>query len=286
MAWCSWLVPCIFLGCVGMFVYTMYVNDCPETIGSVNCVGFEQLGRFSFQPLSENVLLGPSSHTLQDLGGLNPKFVVDKDQTYRLFTYMWLHSGVFHLLANMLCLLLTGIQLEQEFGFLRIGILYFLSGCGGGLLSCLHSRTKDRVTVGASGALFGLLGSDFSELITNWTTYSSKCSAFTSLLIVIIVNVCIGIFIPGVDQSAHYGGFFTGILLGFILLMRPQFGYVKGGYIHAGHDMTKKKPKYMLYQHLLCVIALVAFVLGAVIGVSKLIRGETINLPLPGFSKS
>ncbi|KAL5758239.1 hypothetical protein ACOSP7_020850 [Xanthoceras sorbifolium] len=281
--WCPWLIPCIFLGCVGMFAYTMYVNDCPETTGSLNCIGFEQLGRYSFQPVSENALLGPSSYTLQDLGGLNPRLVVDENQTYRIVTYMWLHSGVFHLLANMLCLMLTGMRLEEEFGFLRIGVLYFVSGCGGGLLSCLHSRTKNRVTVGASGALFGLLGSSLSELITNWTIYSSKCSSLCGLMMTIIMNMCIGMLIPGVDQSAHYGGFFTGLLLGFILLMRPQFGYISRRYMAIGYDVKKKIPKYKCYQYLLCVLALVALIIGAMFGVAKLIRGETIKLGLPGF---
>ena len=57
----------------------------------------------------------------------------------------------------------------------RIGCLYVLSGFGGSLLSCLSiNPAETTISVGASGALFGLLGALLSELITNWTIYSNK----------------------------------------------------------------------------------------------------------------
>lgn len=54
---------------------------------------------------------------LQKMGGVDVSKVVDKDQGWRLITSNWLHAGVFHLLANMLSLLVIGIRLEREFGF-------------------------------------------------------------------------------------------------------------------------------------------------------------------------
>lgn len=56
----------------------------------------------------------------------------------------------------------------------RIGALYVISGLGGSLMSCLTDKRGERVSVGASGALFGLLGAMLSELITNWTIYENK----------------------------------------------------------------------------------------------------------------
>ncbi|KAJ0076223.1 hypothetical protein Patl1_34494 [Pistacia atlantica] len=260
--WCTWLVPLIFLVCIFMFGYTMYVNDCPETTGPENCILYHPLGRFSFQPLTENHLFGPSIHMLKLMGGLDRKLVVDDGDSWRLFSCIWLHAGVVHLLVNMLSLLLTGIRLEGEFGFLRIGPLYVLSGFGGSLLSCLCQETgKETISVGASGALFGLLGAMLSDLITNWTIYTRKCVAFALLGIVIALNLAAG-FIPGVDNSAHMGGFISGFLLGFIFLLRPQYGYVSSKYIAAGYDIKQRKPKYKFYQKLLWVAALVAFVIG------------------------
>ncbi|KAI4329326.1 hypothetical protein L6164_021604 [Bauhinia variegata] len=89
---------------------------------------------------------------------------------------MFLHAGVIHLLANMFSLLFVGIRMEEEFGFLRIGLLYLLSGLGGSLLSLLHLKgsAKATISVGASGALFGCLGAMLSKLLTNWTIYANK----------------------------------------------------------------------------------------------------------------
>lgn len=169
----------------------------------------------------------------------------------------------------------------------RIGILYVLSGIGGGILSCLHTGSRDRVTVGASGALFGLLGASLSELIINWAMYTNKvneyfqsipqpqchfwkqkllplfiqCSAFCGLFMVLVLNLIIGIIVPGVDQAAHYGGFFTGYFLGFILLMRPDYEMSTSQYITPG-SKYKRRTAYKCYQYVLFLVALVTFLVG------------------------
>lgn len=61
----------------------------------------------------------------------------------------------------------------------RVGLIYLLSGFGGSVLSSLFNRTS--ISVGASGALFGLLGAMLSELITNWTIYTNKVCGYPSL---------------------------------------------------------------------------------------------------------
>nr|KJB52825.1 hypothetical protein B456_008G279300 [Gossypium raimondii] len=169
--WTSWLVPVFLVANVAVFVVVMYVNNCPKHKLVGKCVA-RFLGRFSFEPLRENPLFGPSSSTLKKLGALEWTKVVINHQGWRLITCIWLHAGVIHLLANMLSLIFIGIRLEQQFGFVRIGILYLVSGFGGSVLSSLFIRNN--ISVGASGALFGLLGAMLSELITNWTIYTNK----------------------------------------------------------------------------------------------------------------
>lgn len=132
--WKPLLVPCFIVANTVMLVITMYVNNCPEN--SVSCVA-KFLGRFSFQPFKENPLLGPSSSTLQKMGALEVSRIVDRHEVWLLITCIWLHGGVFHLLANMLSLLVIGIRLEREFGFVLIGLLYVISGLGGSLMSSL-----------------------------------------------------------------------------------------------------------------------------------------------------
>ncbi|XP_030532892.1 RHOMBOID-like protein 3 isoform X2 [Rhodamnia argentea] len=169
--WTSWLMPMFVVANIAVFVVMMYVNDCPKHHRTGGCVA-KFLGRFSFEPLRLNPLFGPSNPTLDKLGALDWEKVVHRHQGWRLVTCIWLHAGVIHVAVNMLCLILIGVRLEQQFGFVRIGIIFLLSGFGGSVLSALF--IQHIVTVGASGALFGLLGAMLSELLTNWSLYTNK----------------------------------------------------------------------------------------------------------------
>lgn len=272
--WISWLIPVFVVANVAMFVVVMYFNNCPKRIrssggfgdGDDKCVA-RFLGRFSFQPLVENPLFGPSSSTLDRFGGLNWEKVVHQHQGWRLISCMWLHAGILHLLVNMLSLVFIGIRLEQNFGFIRIGIIYLLSGFGGSILSSLFIRNS--ISVGASGALFGLLGAMLSELITNWSIYTNKVAALLTLIVIVLINLAIGI-LPHVNNFAHIGGFLTGILLGFILLPRPQFGWLERYSLPAGVHVSSK---YKAYQYVLGVLSLVLVIAGFAVGLVMLFRG-------------
>ncbi|KAF7143813.1 hypothetical protein RHSIM_Rhsim05G0193700 [Rhododendron simsii] len=252
--WFPWLTISFVVANVVMFVVTMYVNDCPKNSGR-SCVA-KFLGRFSFQPFKQNPLLGPSASALEKMGALDVRKVVHRHQGWRLISCIWLHAGVFHILANMLSLVIIGILLEQEFGFARIGLLYLIAGFGGSLLSALFIRSN--ISVGASGALFGLLGAMLSELITNWTSYVNKVAALLTLVIIVVINLAVGI-LPHVDNFAHIGGFLSGFLLGFVLLIRPQFGWVSQGYAPPGYSSN---PKFKIYQRILWIISLILLIVG------------------------
>ncbi|KAK1299168.1 hypothetical protein QJS10_CPB14g01580 [Acorus calamus] len=269
--WTSWLVPAFVVANVIVFIVTMYVNDCPKR--SDRCV-VRFLGRFSFQRLKENPLFGPSSSTLSKMGALDVDKVVHQHQGWRLVTCMWLHAGVVHVLANMLGLLFIGIRLENEFGFVRIGLLYVISGFGGSLLSALF--IKSSISVGASGALFGLLGGMLSELIINWTIYANKFAALTTLVLIIVINLAVGI-LPHVDNFAHIGGFISGFLLGFIFLIRPQFGWIRQKYVPPGYRRPSNKPKHKLYQYILWVVSVLLLIAGFTVGLVLLFRGFNAN---------
>ncbi|XP_010558880.1 PREDICTED: RHOMBOID-like protein 1 [Tarenaya hassleriana] len=269
--WFPWLVPAFVVANIALFVIAMYINNCPRN--SPNCFA-RVLGRFAFQPMKENPLLGPSSLTLEKMGALEVSMVVQKHQVWRLFTCIWLHAGVFHVLANMLSLLFIGIRLEQEFGFVRIGLLYIISGFGGSLLSSLFNRTG--ISVGASGALFGLLGAMLSELLTNWTIYANKFAALLTLIFIIAVNLAVGI-LPHVDNFAHLGGFTSGFLLGFVFLIRPQYGYFNQKSASRGNAASSAKSKHKTYQYVLWVMSLVLLIAGYTGGLVVLLRGTDLN---------
>ncbi|KAF6154481.1 hypothetical protein GIB67_028373 [Kingdonia uniflora] len=272
--WTSWLIPMVVVANVAMFIITMSINNCPHyhvhRIEDKCVAGF--LGRFSFEPTKENPLLGPSSKTLDKLGALSWNKIVHGDEGWRLLTSMWLHAGVIHLLANMLSLIFIGIRLEQQFGFVRIGVIYLLSGFGGAVLSALFIRDNN-ISVGASGALFGLLGAMLSELLTNWTIYTNKAAAVLTLVFIIAINLAVGL-LPRVDNFAHIGGFMSGFLLGFVLLLRPQFGWVERRNLPAD---VRVKSKHKAYQYIFCFGSLVLLVVGFTVGLVMLFRGENGN---------
>ncbi|CAN0910812.1 RHOMBOID-like protein 1 [Linum grandiflorum] len=274
--WFPWLIPSFVAANCVMFVVSMFVNDCPAK--SRNCIGAEFLGRFAFQPLKENPLLGPSSDALMKLGAMEVEKVVEGHQPWRLISCIWLHAGVFHLLANMLSLLFIGIRLEQEFGFIRIGMVYLLSGFGGSVMSALF--LKFGISVGASGALFGLLGAMLSELITNWTIYANKFAALLTLVIIVVLNLAVGI-LPHVDNFAHIGGFVSGFLLGFIFLIRPQFGWVSQKTCPPGFIAPPAKSKYKAYQYVLLALALVLLISGFAIALFDLFKRVDVNEHCP-----
>nr|AIY60650.1 rhomboid protein Hedne11758 [Hedera nepalensis] len=270
--WTSWLVPMIVVANVAMFFVIMYVNDCPKNnFGSRGDCVAKFLGRLSFQPLKENPLFGPSSSALEKLGALEWNKVVHGHQGWRLVTCVWLHAGAIHLLANMLSLVFIGIRLEQQFGFVRVGAIYLLSGFGGSILSSLFIQHS--ISVGASGALFGLLGAMLSELLTNWTIYANKAAALFTLLFIIMINLAVGI-LPHVDNFAHIGGFLSGFLLGFVLLVRPQFGWLEQQHLPAD---AHTKSKHTIYQYVFFLVALILLVVGFTVGLVMLFHGENGN---------
>jgi membrane associated rhomboid family serine protease len=84
-----------------------------------------------------------------------------------------------------------------------------------------------------------------------------QVAAIITLLFIIVINVAIGI-LPHADNFAHIGGFIAGFLLGFVLLARPQFGWMERNEL----PHTNQPPKYKAYQYVLWVVALVLLLVG------------------------
>lgn len=121
-----WLIPALALIHVIAFILAMSHNNCDRK-GEENedCV-FSFVKRFPFQDLTENPLLGPSAISLLDFGALQSELVGQAGQEWRLVTTLTLHAGLFHLAGNLACLLYVGVQLEREFGFLKVCTFVFL----------------------------------------------------------------------------------------------------------------------------------------------------------------
>jgi membrane associated rhomboid family serine protease len=126
-------------------------------------------------------------------------------QYYRLFTSMFLHYGVLHLLMNMWALWVLGRALEAMLGPVRFLALYLVAGLGGGVAVFLFANPHT-VTAGASGAIFGLFGALIVLL------RKMKLS-IAGVVPVLIVNLIFTFSVPGISIAGHLGGLVTGALI-------------------------------------------------------------------------
>ena len=139
----------------------------------------------------------------------NNKLLVANGGFLRLITSMFLHANVVHLFCNMYALLMIGPQVERYYGKFKYLLIYFISGVIGSLFSAAF-MAENVYSLGASGAIFGLLGS-----ITYFTYYyraTLQGLLRSQIVPTIAVNLFISLMIPGIDLLAHIGGLIGGIL--------------------------------------------------------------------------
>ena len=141
--------------------------------------------------------------------GANLGVLVKNGEYFRLVTSMFLHAGVVHIFFNLYSLYIVGAKIEDFFGKWKFLLIYLLSGIAGNLLSI--GFNSEVVSVGASGAIFGLFGA----LLYFGYTYRGYIGSIikSQILPIIIYNLILGFVIPGIDISAHIGGLIGGILV-------------------------------------------------------------------------
>lgn len=147
-------------------------------------------------------------------GALIPVLVA-QEEWWRLLSSMFLHSGFVHLAVNMLSLYFLGSFIEQAFGRARFLALYLLSGISGGL-AYLYFGAFDAAAVGASGAIFGLLGGIFGYSLRRGT-FSWQNPIIRQLLILLALNLYIGFSVPVISNTAHIGGLVGGAVFGWLV---------------------------------------------------------------------
>ncbi|KAI6676543.1 hypothetical protein NL676_037339 [Syzygium grande] len=201
--WTPWSIPVFVLANFATFAAAMHFNLCLR-------------GR-SWSRDNGSCKIG------QD-GAVERYKVVYQNQGWRLITAMLWHADVVHILLNNSILAVFGFGLQQLFSFMRGGTIYLSSGFGGSILSLLF--VQDGMAVGASCAIYGVIGAMIFKLINNFR---------------------------------HIGGLLTGFLLGFVL---PQHGWVNSQ--DHSDDAHANKPKYNRYQYLLWLLGLALLIIGQV----------------------
>ena len=136
---------------------------------------------------------------------------------WRMFTAMFLHIGVLHLLFNMVALWNVGGFMERVLGTAGCVVLYLLAGLLGSVASVAWNPFV--VSAGASGAIFGLYGGLLAFLLRHrdTTSYASLAALRTNTLAFVGYNLLYGVVQEGIDMAAHLGGLAGGFLCGFVL---------------------------------------------------------------------
>lgn len=145
--------------------------------------------------------------------GANLDVLVKNGEYYRLFTCIFLHIGIMHLLCNMYSLYIIGREVENLFGKIKYIIIFILSGIFGSIMSLAF--THNTISAGALGAIFGLLGA-LLYFGMHYRTYLGEAIK-RSIIPIIVVNLIIGFFAEGIDLAAHIGGLVGGVLVAMMV---------------------------------------------------------------------
>lgn len=152
-----------------------------------------------------------------DLGAAYTPLITEGGEVYRLFTSMFLHFGIAHLLNNMLVLFVLGSRLERAAGKIRFLVIYLLGGVAGNVISLLLEldRGDYSVSAGASGAVFAVMGAMIYIVVRNrgWLEDLS----WRQIVVMALFSLYFGFASSGVDNAAHVGGLISGCILAVIL---------------------------------------------------------------------
>ena len=148
-----------------------------------------------------------------DLGAAYTPLITEGGEVYRLFTSMFLHFGIAHLLNNMLVLFVLGSRLERAAGKIRFLVIYLLGGVAGNVISLLLelNRGDYSVSAGASGAVFAVMGAMIYIVVRNrgWLEDLS----WRQIVVMALFSMYFGFARSGVDKAAHVGVLLSGGIL-------------------------------------------------------------------------
>jgi rhomboid protease GluP len=138
-------------------------------------------------------------------------------QWWRLLTYMFMHSGILHIAFNMWCLWDLGALCESLYGRWTYAAVYLITGVAAGLSSVAWNPGV--LSVGASGAIFGLAGAMIASFYLGEFSLPRMAirGTLTSLVIFAVFNLFFGSMFAGVDNAAHIGGLVCGLILGALI---------------------------------------------------------------------
>ena len=158
-----------------------------------------------------------TGNLLYNIGELDAAAVLLRREYGRIIYSMFLHAGIDHLFNNMVILFFLGAMIEKVTGHIQLLLIYLLSGIGANICSLLYKvMTMDSmVSVGASGAIFGLDG-----VLLAWILLDRQAMPDVTprrVLLMIVLSLYSGFTAHNIDNAAHVGGLLTGFAAGALL---------------------------------------------------------------------
>ncbi len=176
-------------------------------------------------------------------------------QYWRFITPVFLHANLLHVGLNMLNFFVLGIFLERLLGHLRFLVIYLLTG----IISIIASFyfVPQEISVGASGAIFGLVGAYSVFVLRHRRAFRNNgIPALLWLVLIIGVNLSIGLFVPNVDNYAHLGGLLSGCLLGWWFM--PLYEPSPNKALTDVHSLSRRWPLALLTIVSTLILAILA----------------------------
>jgi rhomboid protease GluP len=155
--------------------------------------------------------LEPDGQALIDLGAKVTPLILQQGQWWRLVTAGFLHGGILHILMNMWVLFDLGAQVEEMYGTSRFLVVYLISNVTG-FIASMYLLPRN-LSIGASAAIFGLIGAMIAVGVRDRTSYGS---AIRSFYVRWAIYGLVLSLIPGTDWAAHIGGLAGGFIVGMI----------------------------------------------------------------------
>jgi membrane associated rhomboid family serine protease len=171
--------------------------------------------KFGFATVPQNPMIGPPVSITDEYGATNTALIRQDKQIYRLITAWIFHYGIIDLAFTLLWQLGIILRTERKWGWLRMGIVVFLSGTGGYLLSAV--LLADQINVGSISCLIGVMGALVAEILLNWyATPVRPWQPLIGLFTQIMLFLAMG-YLPMIDNYANFGGIICGFLSGIVV---------------------------------------------------------------------
>ncbi len=207
ISWVTWIIAVGTLGVWGFTAYQAALAVGAHTIRDV--LANMTHNAIDIQPSNNDAIT-----TVLITYGAKDNALIIHGQYWRFITPVFLHLNTLHVGLNMFNFLLLGIFLERLVGHLRLLLLYIVCGMVSVITSFYFAPHE--ISVGASGAIFGLVGAYSIFVLVHRRAFRfGGVFAILWLIIVIGANLSVGFFVPDVDNYAHIGGLVSGCLLGW-----------------------------------------------------------------------